>query len=88
MEELFREAADVGGGYFAITLAHYDSETGLLLLEQQATGPGETGGLQPLTVPQPRQIQDTVPGRSQALRYAIIQADHWIGIVRGSLASA
>lgn len=88
MEELFRESADVGGGYFAVTLAHYEAESGLVVVEQQATGPGELGGLETLTVPEPRRIEDTIPGRSQALRYVIIQADHWIGLVRGSLASA
>lgn len=88
MEELFRESADVGGGYYAVTLARYNAETGELVVEQQATGPGGGEALATLESPPPRQVKDTVAGRGTAIRYAVALADDWIGIVRGSVASA
>ena len=88
MEELLREATDVGGGYCAVTVAQYDAETGVLVVDQAAMGPDGAGEAQPLPVPEPRRIVDTVHGRDQALHYASAQAEHWVGIVRGSVASA
>ena len=88
MEELFRESTEVGGGYFAVTIARYDAETGVLVVDQQATGPSDTGEAQTLPGPGPRRVLETVHGRSTAVRYVITLADDWIGIVRGSVASA
>ena len=87
MEELFRESADLGEGYFAITLAHYDTETGVLVVDQLATGPGDAGEVQTLPAPAPRRVLDTVHGRSAAIRYGVALADEWIGIVRNGVAS-
>lgn len=88
MEELFREAAEVGGGYFAVTLATYNGETSELVVEQQATGPGSEGTVQTLEVPAPRRIAETVVGRSAAICQVVALADDWIGVVLGGLASA
>lgn len=88
MEELFQESAEVGEGYFAVTHARYDAETGGLVVEQYATSVHDGGEAQVLDAPAARQVVETVLGRSAAIRYVVSLADNWIGIVQGSLASA
>ena len=88
MEELFQESAEVGEGYFAVTHARYDAETGALHVEQSATSVHDGSEALALAAPAPRQVVETVHGRSAAIRYVVALADSWIGVVQGSLASA
>ena len=88
MEELFRESTDIGSGFFAVTLAQYDADAGVLVVDQQATRLSDAGEAEVLPGPGPRRIEDTACSRSAAIRYVVAIADEWIGIVRGSVASA
>lgn len=86
MEELFRESESIGEGYFAITLARYDPETGVLVVDQQGSRPDENGGTTTLEHPTPRRVLETFTMRSAALRHVVELADQWIGIVRNGVA--
>lgn len=88
MEELFQESAEIGAGFFAVTHARYDATRGALEVEQYATSTRDRDAAEILPAPPPRHVQENIPVRSVAIRYVVTLADDWIGIVRGSVASA
>ena len=86
MEELFRESEAAGEGTFAVTLARYDQETGVLVVDQQATSQNghDRSGIHIMDSPPPRRILETFTARNGAIRRVVELADEWLLMVRST----